>query len=280
MKGSETQKKMYSLLREYANSQAILPYDEIERVTGWSKSTFERTYYSKMYSDFMEKQANGYRVRPHFSRISRDEFLAHVTQSRKFFEKYSKIEYSRIIIYEFLLPLTKEDKLRRSLDELFFKDTLEQRYSEIAPSVLEGAIPRESGETDESYKNRVLQFISEYISGYSISTVNGRFRATELKTRQEAVKTQESEGIQYIQDETTASVQFIIPCPSSRKDINYRNTGIESDSAWEEDIRLVRTLFFEFFVEAIIKTIRGEDKIWLIETSNVRRLYVFEREPV
>ena len=52
-------------------------------MTSWTQSTFERTYFSKMYRDFMEKCEGGYRVHSHFARISSDDFLSHVTQSRR-----------------------------------------------------------------------------------------------------------------------------------------------------------------------------------------------------
>lgn len=277
MSKSDAQVQMFVLLRQYANSQDVLKYEDIQKVTGWTESTFIGTYYSKMYREFMEKCPGGYKVYSHFARISPEEFLSHVTQSRRFFGKYNKVAYSRTIIYEFLLPLTKEDKLRRSLDELFYKDTLEQRYSEIEVKTLERVIPRNQGETESSYREKVLRLISDYIGGYSISHVNGRYRAGELSTQQAAVAAQEIQGARYIQDETTASVRFIIPCPSSRKRIDYLSSATEDAEAWEQDLKVVRTLFFEFFVEAIIKTIRGEDEIWLLETSNVPRLFVFEK---
>ena len=278
MPSSDAQVQMYVLLRKYANSQEVLTYEEIRRVTGWTRSTFERTYYSKMYRDFMEESEHGYRVHSHFTRISSDDFLSHVTQSRKFFGKYKKVAYPRTITYEFLLPLTKEDKLRRSLDELFYKDTLEQRYSEIDSAVLEKALPRNAGEANTSYRERVLSTIGQLIGGYSISHVSGRYRALDLATQQDALRTQEARGLRYIHDETTASVRFIIPCPGSRRAISYEDSSLENADAWAADIRVVRTLFFEFFVEAIIKTIRGEDEIWLIESSNARRLFVFEKD--
>ena len=277
MSKNDAQIQMFVLLREYANSQDILKYENIQKVTGWTESTFMGTYFNKMYRDFMEKGDGGYKVYSHFARISLDEFLSHVTQSRRFFGKYNKVAYSQTIIYEFLLPLTKEDKLRRSLDELFFKDTLEQRYSEIRDGILESVIPKNHGETRSSYREKVLGLISNYIGGYSISHVNGRYRSGTLSTQEEAIKNQEVKGVRYIQDETTASVRFIIPCPSSRKEIDYLSPTPDDDEAWDRELKVVRTLFFEFFVEAIIKTIRGEDEIWLIETSNVRRLFVFEK---
>ena len=73
-------------------------------------------------------------------------------------------------------------------------------------------------------------------------------------------------------------MRFIIPCKASKREISYDDSSLEDASAWAADIRVVRTLFFEFFVEAIIKTIRGEDEIWLIESSNARRLFVFEKD--
>ena len=276
MTTSDSQISMYLLLRRYAYSQEVLSFDEIHRVTNWTRGTFDNTYYGKMYRDFMTKCEGGYKVHTDFARVTQEDFRAHVTQSRSFYGKYRQVSYSRTIIYEFLLPLTREDKLRRSLDELFFKNTLDQRYSEIDEHVLQQAISRNEKETDSSYRDRVLTMLGNLIGGYSIGHVQGRYRALELMSQQEAAKRHETQGQQYLHDETTASVRFIIPCLSSRGRVSFRKCVDESE-AWEQDIKLVRTLFFEFFVEAIIKTIRGEDEIWLIETSDIRRLFVFEK---
>jgi hypothetical protein len=40
------------------------------------------------------------------------------------------------------------------------------------------------------------------------------------------------------------------------------------------EVRRIRTIFFEFFVEALVKTIRGEKLIWMLETTPTgQRLY-------
>ena len=48
-------------------------------------------------------------------------------------------------------------------------------------------------------------------------------------------------------------------------------------AATHEEVRLIRALFFEFFAEAVVHMVDGEDEIWLLETGPARGLYVWER---
>src|SRR2546422_6907802 len=101
------------------------------RIAGWSRSTVE-TYISKQYRDVLEILANGrLRVKPEFQRMSLDEFLQLTTQRRKIFATYERIRFQEVVSYEFLLPLTREDWLRKALDDLFYEDAVRQRISEI-----------------------------------------------------------------------------------------------------------------------------------------------------
>ena len=49
-------------------------------------------------------------------------------------------------------------------------------------------------------------------------------------------------------------------------------------SAIEEEVGAIRGLFFNFFVEAVVKTVLGEDEVWLVETTQQGpRLFVWAR---
>jgi hypothetical protein len=81
----------------------------------------------------------------------------------------------------------------------------------------------------------------------------------------------------YLVDETTAVVRFIIPCPSTKRDhgggfdlkrIPVDNiTEKDEQSALRHDIRLIRAVFVQLFVEALVPAIRGEALIWVLETT-------------
>ena len=116
--------------------------------------------------------------------------------------------------------------------------------------------------------------------GYSISHVSGRYLASDSLTSRESAGRLE----RYIIDETTASVRFIIPLDSTRTaqqtgfdEIGFDTT--EPSAAVEEEITLVHWLFFNLFVEAVVRTVEGEDVIWLVEEAGQHRsLYTWQRD--
>jgi len=106
------------------------------KAAGWSKSTVQ-TYISKQYRDVLEARPDGtITVKAEFQRMSLEEFLQLTTQKRKIFAKYERNRFQEVVSYEFLLPLTREDLLRKALDDLFYEDAVRQRISEIGLSKL------------------------------------------------------------------------------------------------------------------------------------------------
>ena len=80
-------------------------------------------------------------------------------------------------------------------------------------------------------------------AGYSISQVNGRFRAGKMLTMQDAAGVQERGG-RYLIDETTAVTRFIFPCND------------------EAHAKQVGWFFHHLFVESVIQ-VAGEAEIWM-----------------
>jgi len=115
-------------------------------------------------------------------------------------------------------------------------------------------LPREHKETVEEYRAGIIGQVSDWFGGYSISLVNGRFRAASLRTRQEAVEHQVETGRPYLHRRTTAVVRFIIPVPASKLTDGFRGTlGLsQSAGAISIEAKRVRELFFAIFVEAVI----------------------------
>jgi hypothetical protein len=168
-------------------------------------------------------------------------------------------------------------KLRKALDELFYRDTLKRRILEVGVATMAETIPREIGDNDDEYVDRVIAFIGDRIGGFSISHVSGRFRTGAILSREKSAE-QIARDIPYLIDETTAVVRFIIPCLSSRTahgvDFNLDEPAQAREADVKLEVRRIRTIFFEFFVEALVKTIRGEKLIWMLETTPTgQRLY-------
>jgi hypothetical protein len=200
---------------------------------------------------------------------------------------YRHIRYDEVVSYEFLLPLTREDKLRRALDALFYSDTIEQRLRAIGLERVAEIVPRPPGLSDDAYVALVLGVVADRFVGYSISLVNGRYRATGLMSRHEAGDFLARDG-RYLIDETTAVVRFIIKCDTTRAGYDPDHQPIRpaldgapapvaSVRAALEEAHMVRALFFELFAEAVVHMVEGEDEIWLLENGAERRLYVWER---
>jgi len=269
------QEQAYLFLRDKARSGEAFTKQDLADFTGWQGQT-PGTYLSKHYKAYLQGyrtfggKKGQYKVLPEFKRVSWEEFQELVTQVRYPFASYRRSNYRSVVIYEFLMPLTREDKLRRALDELFYKDTLERRLEEIGVDVLHSIVPQDEDEATAAYKARLIEFIDQRIGGFSISHVSGRFRVDSILSRRETAERIANDR-PYLIDETTAVVRFIIPCQSTRNncgvDWNLDANGKNTQSALQTELRQIRGIFFEVFVEALVPSIRGEKLIWLLELS-------------
>ncbi len=272
---NDKQLLFYEYLKKRAATGESFTQNDVCTAIGW-KPRSVKSYFRKQIQDFLAEEQGNYTVDSRFKRLSRKEFLSLVTQKRKVFPNYERFQFNSILTYEFLLPLTKEDKLRDSLDDLFYEDSLLRRIDEIGIQTLKIDLPPLKGESDKKYSKRIVKMVSSSLGGYSISHVAGRFRAGEIISRKEA-STRLSEYEKYLVDETTASVKFILPVSASQINhgTKFRLRKFEPDDlvSVENEVRAIRALFFHFFVEAVVHTFTGEDEVWLIETSDRQRLY-------
>jgi hypothetical protein len=200
---------------------------------------------------------------------------------------YRHVRYDELVTFDFLLPLTREDRLRRALDDLFYADAVARRLAEIGLERLAAVVPREPGLDDERYVARIVELVAERFVGYSISHVAGRYRAAGLMTRRQAGDLLAREG-RYLVDETTALVRFIARCNATRRSYDPHAGSLlgalddepgdpAHSAAVRAEVRLIEVLFLELFAEAVVHAVEGEDEIWLVESGPRRRLYVWER---
>jgi hypothetical protein len=279
--------KAFFFLRDHADSARPFTLEELGAATGWTGQT-PGTYATKQWAQLLEAKGNGtFVVKPDFKRLSSEQFLRRFTQKKPIYSEYGRVVHPHVVIYEFLLPLTRETQLRDALEELFYLDALSQRINELGIASLEKVVPRLDEESDVALGKRITAEINERFGGYSIVHVQGRFRAADLTTRASAGDML-AVGERYLIDETTASVRFVVPCQVSRKDFdsNYLSVAaavgqgslLESVDV-DEEVSRIRGLFFSFFVEAVVKTVMGEEEIWLIETTHHgTRLFVWKRQ--
>ena len=163
---------------------------------------------------------------------------------------------SRVLTYDFLMPLTHEAPLRTTLDALFFRDTLVARLRTLRNDELEEVFPRAPEQGDWDHLEQVLDFIQERFVGYSIAHVSGRSRFGPLLS-QDRISEFEREGARYLMDETTAVTRFVFPYADDR------------------ELGRTRYLFDALFVPSMIEVVKGEEQIWMIERGPENRIHIW-----
>src|SRR6202034_2094410 len=209
MGSDENQRKAFEFLTKHLDSQEAFTKKDLENVTTWRGKTFQ-TYWSKQYEQFMLSAPNNrYRVSESFRRFTDwEKFRQHVTQVRSI-ATYKRLTYDNVLTFEFFMPLSNEAHLKTTLDVLFYKDTILARLKAQDTGQLLNRFPKKGDEDTDSYLNRLCEWVARQFVGYSISHVNGRFRASDLCTREEAAS---PPFHKYLIDETTAITRFIFPC--------------------------------------------------------------------
>ena len=95
-----------------------------------------------------------------------------------------------------------------------------------------------------------------------------------------------AKGQRYLVDETTAVVRFIVPLHQSSDAHQEGSEFLQAiaegpDGSLPQDelseLTQVRRAFFLLFTEAVVRTVKGEDQVWLLESGPENRLYVWEK---
>ena len=285
MPDEHNQQAVFIFFQDRYREQHPFTRQELAAETNWSRTTFN-TYWSKQFKRLVAPVDNDhFRVSESFRPYSTwSTFRALVTQVRRVSSDYTSLLYNNVIIYEFFMPLTNEGHLRTALDALFYKDTISSRLRALDRPRVETHFPRQEGEIDAAYYERLCSWIAGVFIGYSITHVNGRYRAADLATISEAAKIYE-EGARYLVDETTAVVRFIFPCGTPklrRPPLSGRHfeDDEEPDAFADEpeDAKKIRWFFGALFVQSIIQVVNGEDEIWMVESGMRNRLHIWRVE--
>ena len=259
--------RTFNFLVKHAKDKISFTAEQLSSETGWSASETQENISDRL-SDLVYQKGENYFVKLEILRVRFDDFKELLFQKKRLFTDYVLEVSPSILIYEFFMPLSREDRLREALDNLFYRDTIEQRIQEIGvPQIREGLhLPPD---TSEDHINQlVIDFMEGTLGGYSIYMVNGRYRADALASREEVVVRPFADG-PYIIDETTAIVRFILPVETDTENFEYGKVlepaSIEKDT--EKRAEVMRWLFLNFFAETLIRVVQKEDEIWLVESG-------------
>lgn len=283
MPGQENQRAVFDFLVQHFHSQQPFTKNDVHQLTDWSEKSFQ-TYWSKQYKRLVVSAGGDtFRVSESFLPFATWESFQRdvVTQVRRASIDYTSERYDNVIIYEFFMPLTNEAQLRTALDSLFFKDTLLRRLKTLDENTIHTHIPKKPDELKPVYLDRVCEWIANHFVGYSISQVNGRFRAAPLATFGEAATKQQT-GQRYLIDETTAITRFIFRCGTPHimrpplSSMHFEEWDVESTSDPLKDVDAIRWFFGILFVQGIIQAVNGEDEIWMVESGLRNRLHIWK----
>jgi hypothetical protein len=145
MSKTDSTRKAFVFLQKHTRSGRVFTMREFSEATGWSIVSV-KTYLSKKLGELVQKEGEKLRAKAEVLRFTEDEFLGHMTQVKPVFTEYRRKSHE-LITYEFFLPLTREDKLRRALDA-----PLLQRHNRAARSrdrCREPRLPRGAAQSNE-----------------------------------------------------------------------------------------------------------------------------------
>ena len=267
MTKSKNIKELFNFLVEHAQEKTSFSAKELADKAGWALAETKENIANRL-SDLVEEKDGEYIAKPEILRVRLNDFKELLHQKKRLFTDYVLEVSPSVLIYEFFMPLSREDRLREALDNLFYRDTIEQRIQEIGFDQIRAGLDLPADYSDEKIQQLVFDFMESTIGGYSIYLVNGRYRADLLASRAEVVNRPFAYG-SYIVDETTAIVRFILPVQTDAGKFEHGNILEPATDSTHANKRaeLIRWLFLNFFAEALIRVVQNEDEIWLLESG-------------
>lgn len=254
-------------LIDQARDRKAFSADQFSAATGWSMIESDMLITDRL-SDLIYQKGEQFYSKPEILRVRFDDFNELLDYKKRLFSDYVLEVSPSILVYEFFMPLSREDRLREALDNLFYRDTIEQRIQEIGISRIREGLKLTDEFSEENIIQVVFDFMESTIGGYSIFMVNGRYRADVLASREEVAARPFAYG-PYIVDETTAIVRFILPVETDAGRYEYGKIlePATMTIGTKQRAEIMSWLFLNFFAEALIRVVQKEDEIWLLESG-------------
>lgn len=272
-------RKIHEFLVPKFYSQETFTKDDFKDFVSCEKDSTFNSYFGKKIKIFLREVDDGYKINYKFRKcLEIDDFIDHMSQSEKSHSSYYRISHHNVIVFDFYLPLTKENELKEELNYLFYLDTIIQRLKFIGKTKLIRLFHQNEEESDDEYFKRLGHEIAEIFIGYSINIVQGRFRCNQLLNFDQASERQKHYQ-PYLIDETTAIVKFIIPVGTGVVEKHFKIWEDPDEVSRDEQIlqiaEKIRKMFRLIFLDAILEIVDGEDEIWVLESGMRTKLHRF-----
>ncbi|MFX1276676.1 MAG: hypothetical protein ACFFBP_22065 [Promethearchaeota archaeon] len=131
----EPLRRTFIFLFKHSRTPEAFSKEEFKEFARYPNPSSFDTYFSKKFRHFLEEapnENNKYLVSDIFKEYSRwEKFKIFCSQSSKLKVNYFEEYYKDVMIFEFFLPLTNENNLRSTLDDLFYKDTVKLALNKI-----------------------------------------------------------------------------------------------------------------------------------------------------
>lgn len=278
MRQADKIRRAFDFLTAKARDGQGFTRQELAEAANWTQEN-SNTNLSKRLRELVREEDGVLFAKAEMLKVRLSDFQDLFRQKQRLFTDYELKVTPSVLVYEFFMPLAREDRLRETLDSLFFTDTIDQRIREIGVENIREAMGLGYAYSPEQISSFVHDFVGNTIGGYSLYHVNGRFRADSLASRAEVAQRSLALG-PYIVDETTAVVRFILPVEVP--EVTVVQNGLfepaQISTSASDRAEQMRWLFLNFFAEAVTHMVKKEDEIWLLETGMRSALYRWIRK--
>ena len=111
MKNVDKFQNAFDFLLEHAKSAKPFKLEDLVKASNWTAGT-ANIYLSKKFSDLVEKRNDAYHVSPEILRVRYEDFKDLYRQKQRLFTDYVRRTPQKVLVYEFFMPLSREDRFR------------------------------------------------------------------------------------------------------------------------------------------------------------------------
>jgi len=114
MPNQEKYRRAWEFLTERARDDASFSVEDLAAAADWTPAN-TRTNLSKRLGELVHKEGTRLYARPEILRVRYEDFEDLFRQKQRLFADYVLNETASVLVYEFFMPLAREDRLREAL---------------------------------------------------------------------------------------------------------------------------------------------------------------------
>src|SRR5437016_13367129 len=109
-------RKAWDFLAERAQEDQPFSLADLSAASGWKLDYIRKAIYGKKLVELVREDGEQFYARPEILRVRYKEFADLFGQKRRLFADYTQKVTPNVLVYEFFMPLTRDDRLREALD--------------------------------------------------------------------------------------------------------------------------------------------------------------------